>query len=49
MSFFTYDQALNNKDNILIMYVLEYICNKFNEKEVVYGEIEFDIYEKNVA
>jgi len=49
MSFFTYDQALNNKDNILIMYVLEYICNEFNEKQVVYGEIEFDIYEKKVA
>jgi len=49
MSFFTYDQALNNKDNILIMYVLEYICNKFNENEVVYGEIEFDIYDKEVA
>jgi hypothetical protein len=44
VSFYTYDDALNNKDNKLIMYVLEYICNKFNEKEVVYGEIEFEIY-----
>ena len=44
MSFYTYDQALNNKDNKLIMYVLEYVCNKFNDKEIVYGEIEFEIY-----
>ena len=49
VSFYTYDDALNNKDNKLIMYVLEYICNKFNENEVVYGEIEFDIYDKEVA
>jgi hypothetical protein len=44
VSFYTYDDALNNKDNKLIMYVLEYICNKFNDKEIVYGEIEFEIY-----
>ena len=52
VSFYTYDQALNNKDNKLIMYVLEYICNKFNDKEIVYGEIEFDIHllkDKQVA
>ena len=44
VSFYTYDDALNNKDNKLIMYVLEYICNKFNDKEILYGEIEFEIY-----
>ena len=44
VSFYTYDDALNNKDNKLIMYVLEYICNKFNDKEIIYGEIEFQIY-----
>ena len=52
VSFYTYDEALNNKDNKLIMYVLEYICNKFNDKEIVYGEIEFDIHllkDKQVA
>ena len=52
VSFYTYDDALNNKDNKLIMYGLEYICNKFNDKEVVYGEIEFDIHllkDKQVA
>ena len=34
------------------MYLLEYLSNQFNEKEVIYGEIEFEIYlikEKNVA
>ena len=52
VSFYTYDEALNNKDNKLIMYVLEYICNKFNNKEIVYGEIEFNIHllkDKQVA
>jgi len=52
ISFYTYDDALNNKDNKLIMYVLEYICNQFNNKEVVYNEIDFEIHllkDKEVA
>ena len=44
MSFYTYDQAINDKDNILIMYLLEYLSNQFNEKVIVYGELEFDIW-----
>jgi len=43
-SFYTFDEALSNKDNKLIMYLLEFLSNEFNEKEVVYGEIEFEIY-----
>ena len=32
ISFYTFEQAKNNKDNILIDYVLEYICKEiFNE------------------
>ena len=31
MSFYKYDEALNNKDNMLIMYVLEYIAIQYNE------------------
>jgi len=34
------------------MYVLEYICNQFNNKEVVYNEIDFEIHllkDKEVA
>ena len=32
MSFYTFEQAKNNKDNILIRYVLEYICmGEFNK------------------
>ena len=31
MSFYKFDEALNNKDNILIRYVLEYICNQYND------------------
>ena len=52
VSFYTYDDALSNKDNKLIMYVLEYVCNKFNEKEIVYNEIDFEIHllkDKEVA
>ena len=51
-SFYTFDDALNNKNNILIMYLLEYLSNEFNEKQVIYGEIEFEIHllkEKKVA
>jgi len=44
MSFYTYDQAINDKDNILIMYLLKYLANQFNGKVIVYGEIEFDIW-----
>ena len=39
MSFYTFEQAKSDKDNILIMYVLEFICSKFNE----YPDIEFEI------
>jgi hypothetical protein len=52
ISFYTYDDALSNKDNKLIMYVLEYVCNKFNEKEITYNEIDFEIHllkDKEVA
>jgi len=44
LSFYTFDEALNNKDNKLIMYLLEFLSNEFNEKQVVYGEIEFDVH-----
>jgi len=47
-SFYTYETALNNKDNILIMYVLEYICNKFNEN-FYFGDLEYEIELKKVA
>ena len=43
MSFYTYDQAINDKDNMLIMYLLEFLANQFNET-FVYGEIEFEIW-----
>ena len=52
VSFYTYDDVLNNKDNKLIMYVLEYVCNQFNNKEVLYNEIDFEIHllkDKEVA
>lgn len=30
-SFYTFEQAKNNKDDMLIRYVLEYICSDFND------------------
>ena len=47
-SFYTYETALNNKDNVLVMYVLEYICDKFNEN-LDCGDLEFQIELKEVA
>ena len=44
-SYYTYEEALNDKNNILIMYLLEYLADQFNENTVSYGEIEFDIYQ----
>lgn len=47
-SFYTYETALNNKDNILINYVLEFICDKFN-RNFYFGDLEFQIELDKVA
>ena len=47
-SFYTYETALSNKDNVLVKYVLEYICNKFNEN-FYFGDLEYEIELKKVA
>jgi len=36
MSLNTYDEALNNKNNCLISYALEFICNQLNHDELYY-------------
>mgnify|MGYP003657014132 FL=1 len=43
MSFYTYDQALNNKDDMLSVYVLRYLCNQLNNIDSGYVDIEYDI------
>ena len=43
MSFYTFNEALSNKNNILIMYVLEYISNKYNDS-ILYDLPEFNVY-----
>jgi hypothetical protein len=43
ISFYSYNDAVNNKDNKLIMYILEYLANQYN-KEFIYDSIEFDIH-----
>jgi len=40
MSFYTYDDAKSNKDNILIQYVLRYICDDLNNNL----DVEIDIF-----
>ena len=44
ISFYNYNEALSDKDDILILYVLEYVSNEFNEKYAFYGDIEFDVF-----
>ena len=44
ISFYNYNEALSNKDDILILYVLEYVSNEFNEKYAFYGDIEFEVF-----
>tara|TARA_R100000501_G_C2538475_1_gene58306 strand:- start:7 stop:543 length:537 start_codon:yes stop_codon:yes gene_type:complete len=39
MSFYTFDEAINNKDNILHQFVYSFICNKFD----LWDQIEFDL------
>jgi len=42
-SFYTYDQAIDNKNDILIDYVLEYICNNiYNYNDM--SDVEFEIF-----
>jgi len=43
ISFYTFNEALSNKNNILIMYVLEYISNKYNDS-ILYDLPEFNVY-----
>jgi hypothetical protein len=40
ISFYTFEEAKDNKNNILIKYVLEFLANQFNEK---CDCVEFDI------
>jgi len=39
ISFYTFDEAINNKDNILHQFVYSFICNKFD----LWDQIEFDL------
>jgi len=43
MSFYTYNQAIDNKDDILIAYVLEYICNNIYDYNNMTA-VEFEIF-----
>ena len=46
ISHYTYDQAINDKDNILINYILEFICNEFNnDYDNLPHEFEIEIKE----
>ena len=46
ISYYTYEQAINDKDNILINYILEFICNEFNKDyDNLPNEFEIEIKE----
>lgn len=44
-SFFTYEEALQNKDEILIEYILEFMAGQYNENQLVNGIHEINVYE----
>jgi hypothetical protein len=41
MSFYDYDEAKANKNDIKIRYLLRYLCDKFNERDM------YDYYDRN--
>ena len=43
-SFYDYEQALNNKDDVFSMYLLEYLANEFNQNEELPYEFEIHLY-----
>ena len=43
MSFYTFEDAIDNKDDILITYVLEYICNNIYDYNNM-TDVEFEIF-----
>lgn len=45
-SYYNFDEALNNKNNILLLYIFQYICNKFYNTDNFY-DIYVDIIEED--
>jgi hypothetical protein len=41
ISFYTYDEAKANKNDIKVQYLLSYLCNQFNEHDM------YDYYDRN--
>jgi len=51
ISYYDFNQAINNKDNILMLYIFKYICNEFYDNAYFY-DIYIDIElekEKEIA
>jgi len=44
-SFFTYKEALQNKDGILIEYILEFMAELYNSEQLIGGIHEVNVYE----
>ena len=45
ISYYDYNDALNNKNNILMIYIFQYICREFEENtyfEDIYIDIELE-------
>ena len=45
ISFYTYEEALNNKEGKLINYVLEFMTGKYNDEELTCSIHEVNVYE----
>lgn len=43
ISFYTFEQALNDKDNVLSIYLLEYLSNEFNDTQELPYEFEIHL------
>jgi len=45
MSFFTFKEAMSNKEGMLIGYAMEFLCNEYNKEELFCGINEVNVFE----
>ena len=45
ISFYTVDEALDNKDGVLIEYIMAFIANVYNDEELLCGINEVNVFE----
>ena len=45
ISFYSFDEAMNNKDGVLIEYVMAFLCNMYNDDQLQGGIHEVNVFE----